>query len=246
MTFSAIRAYLWIAPQIIVSTAVHGSINLITALWDKDGAIQLRIARHWARSLVKAAGIRLTINGLEKILPGRSYVFVCNHVSYMDTPVVLGHIPANFRFMAKQELFKIPFIGWHLERAGHIAVPLDDPRAALKVLSSAGTMMRERGLSVLVFPEGGRSESGVMQPFKEGAAYLAIKGGVPVVPLGIIGIRDVLPMHSSHVRPGPVTLNIGDPIPVDGLTTAARADLTGRLFEEVARLSGQWRPPEAA
>jgi len=233
---SLLRAALWIDPMIVLSTAVHGSINLIVALWDSEGSTQLKVARAWARSLLSIAGVKVTVEGAEKLVPGESYVFVSNHVSYMDTPVVLGHIPANFRFMAKSGLFKVPFIGGHLSKAGHISVPLDDPRASVKVLSSAGKMLKERGLSVLVFPEGGRSETGDMQPFKEGAAYLAIKGGTPVVPVAIIGIRAVLPMHSGHVRPGKVTLRIGDPIPTANLTVKDRDSLTQRLFDRVQHL----------
>jgi 1-acyl-sn-glycerol-3-phosphate acyltransferase len=237
---SFLRALLWIAPLIILSTAVHGSINLIVALWDSEGSTQLKVARAWARSLLRIAGVDLTIEGLEKVKPGESYIFASNHVSYMDTPVVLGHIPANFRFMAKSELFKVPFIGGHLEKAGHIAVPLDDARASVKVLSAAGKMLKGRGLSVLVFPEGGRSESGELEPFKEGAAYLAIKAGAPVIPVAIVGIRDVLPMHSMHVRPGRVTLRIGDPIETSSLTVKDRDSLTREIYSKISALrSGQ-------
>jgi 1-acyl-sn-glycerol-3-phosphate acyltransferase len=157
----------------------------------------------------------------------------------MDTPTLLAHIPNSFRFLAKQELFKIPFIGGHLERAGNISVPLDDPRAALRVLSQAGKGMKERGVSMLVFPEGGRSETGELQPFKDGAALLALKAQVPVVPIGIVGIRDVLPMHSHHIRPGRVTLRIGNPIPTEGMEIRDRTALTERLYREISALTAQ-------
>lgn len=233
---SLLRAFLWINPLILVATAIYGSTNLLVALWDAEGSVQLRVARAWARMLLRIAGVKVKVEGLENIRPGESYVFVSNHVSYMDTPVVLSHVPANFRFMAKSGLFKVPFIGGHLTKAGHIAVDLDNPRAALRVLTAAGVMIRKRGLSVLVFPEGGRSADGELQPFKEGAAYLAIKGGVPVAPMAIIGIRDVLPMHSGHVRPGRVTLRIGAPIDVSEMTIRDRDALTARLFAEVSAL----------
>ena len=126
------------APLIVLSTALMGSINLFVALWDTEGSTQLKVARRWARMLLWIAGAKVTVVGLEKLDLSQSYVVCPNHVSYMDTPVLLTHLPVNFRFMAKQGLFKIPFIGSHLKKAGHIAVPLDDPRAALKVLSAAG------------------------------------------------------------------------------------------------------------
>jgi len=229
MSISYLIALLIRDPLIIVSTAIMGSISLVVALWDNNGNAQLKVARIWARMLLFIAGARVRTVGLEKLESGVSYVIVSNHVSYMDTPVLLAHLPVNFRFMAKQELFRVPFIGPHLTKAGHISVPLDDWRAALKVLGSVGVVLVEKGQSVLMFPEGGRSLDGELQEFKDGAAYLAIKGKVKLLPVCIIGLHEVLPMHSGHMRPGKVTLRIGDPIEVDGLKTSDRAELTERL-----------------
>ena len=229
MSISYLIALLIRDPLIIVSTAIMGSISLVVALWDTNGNTQLKVARVWARMLLFIAGAKVKTIGLEKVDSGVSYVIVSNHVSYMDTPVLLAHLPVNFRFMAKQELFKVPFIGPHLTKAGHISVPLDDWRAALKVLANVGVVLVEKGQSVLMFPEGGRSLDGELQDFKDGAAYLAIKGRVKILPVCIIGIHDVLPMHSGHMRPGKVTLRIGDPIEVDGLKTSDRVELTERL-----------------
>jgi 1-acyl-sn-glycerol-3-phosphate acyltransferase len=236
MPLSFLIALLVRDPLIILSTALMGSINLVGAFWDRDGHLQLRIARAWARILLAIAGARVKVVGLEKVQADVSYVISPNHVSYMDTPALLANIPVRFRFLAKEGLFKVPFIGQHLQKAGHIAVPLDDPRAALRVLSTAGKAMKERGLSMLVFPEGGRSEDGELQSFKDGAAYLAIKGGVPIVPVALIGIRDVLPMHSMHVRPARVTLRIGEPIFTEELGPGDRSALTERLFREIQAL----------
>lgn len=239
MWFSYLIALFIRDPLIILATAVMGTVNLLAALWDTDGSLQLRIARRWAWMLLWIAGAKVKVVGVENVDPARSYVVSPNHVSYMDTPSLLAHLPVNFRFMAKKGLFEIPFIGGHLKKAGHIAVPMDDPRAALKVLSAAGKAMKERGLSVLVFPEGGRSETGELQPFKDGAAYLAIKGGVPILPVALIGIRDVLPMHSHHVRPAKVTMRIGKPLETEGLASAARVELTERLAAEIRALQQQ-------
>lgn len=236
MSISYLIALLIRDPLIIVSTAIMGSISLVVALWDTNGNAQLKVARVWARMLLFIAGARVKTVGLEKLESGVSYVIVSNHVSYMDTPVLLAHLPVNFRFMAKQELFKTPFIGPHLTKAGHISVPLDDWRAALKVLGSVGVVLVEKGQSVLMFPEGGRSLDGELQEFKDGAAYLAIKGKVKLLPVCIVGVHDVLPMHSGHMRPGKVTLRIGDPIDVDGLRTSDRAELTERLKNTIREM----------
>ena len=133
-------------------------------------------------------------------------------------------------------MFEIPFIGGHLRKAGHISVPLDDPRAALKVLSHAGQALKQRGQSVLVFPEGGRSANGELQEFKDGAAYLAIKGGVELLPVCLVGMREVLPMHSVHIHPGEVTLRIGEPIDVSGMKSSDRQALTERAKNEIRAL----------
>ncbi len=241
MTSSHLFSLLVRIPFIGLSTIVMGTISLVTALWDDDGRQQLAVARAWARSLLWFAGARVKVVGLEKLDPRGSYVVCPNHVSYMDTPILLTHIRVNFRFLAKKELFSIPFLGGHLKRAGNISVPLDDPRAALKVLTEAGHAMKKRGLSMLVFPEGGRSETGELQEFRDGAAYLAIKGGVPVVPVAIVGIREVLPMHSNHIRPGSVTLRIGDPIPTDGMRPSDRTALTQRIFDAIVEMQRQGR-----
>ena len=230
-----LRAALITAPLIAIATAVMGSLNLLVALWDDKGDAQLGVARAWGRMLLSIAGVRARVEGLEKIDPHRSYVVVANHVSYMDTPLILTHLPVNFRFMAKKELFQIPFIGSHLGKAGHIAVPRDDPRAAVKVMSSAGRMMKERGISVLVFPEGGRSATGELQTFKDGAAYLAVKGGVPVLPVAHQGMHAILPMHSWLVRPGDVVVRIGDVIEVES-GKIDRAALTEQLRSTIAEL----------
>lgn len=227
------------APLIILDTAVMGSISFVAAFFDHNGEKQLKVARAWARHLLSYAGAKVTVIGRENVDPNACYVLSPNHVSYMDTPVLLAHLPNSFRFLAKEELFKIPFIGGHLERAGNISVPLEDPRAALRVLAQAGKGMREKGVSMLVFPEGGRSETGDLQPFKDGAALLAIKAQSPMVPIAIIGIRDVLPMHSHHVRPGRVTLRIGKPIPTEGKDIRDRTALTERLCQEITALLAQ-------
>jgi 1-acyl-sn-glycerol-3-phosphate acyltransferase len=236
MSISYLIALLIRDPLIIVCTAIMGSISVVVSLWDTNGNSQLKVARVWAKMLLLCGGARVKTVGLKKIEKGVSYVIVSNHVSYMDTPVLLGHLPVNFRFMAKQELFKVPFIGPHLTKAGHISVPLDDWRAAIKVLAGVGAILLEKRQSVLIFPEGGRSTDGELQEFKDGAAYLAIKGNVRILPVCIIGIHEVLPMHSGHMRPGKVTLRIGDPIDVNGLKTSDRTGLTERLKDTIRQL----------
>jgi len=227
---------LFVDPLIILSTIFFGAISVAQSFFDKSGGAMIGTARVWARSLVRIARVRVKVEGLEKIDPNQPYVFAANHLSYMDTPVVLSRIPVQFRFMAKRGLFQIPLLGTHLAQAGHIPVPLDDARAAVKTLSLAAQTIRDRGVSILIFPEGGRSDDGVLQEFKEGAAYIAIKAGVPIVPVALVGTRKILAMHSATFHSGPVTLRIGDPLSTEGLTLRDRGELTAQVRQKIVAM----------
>jgi 1-acyl-sn-glycerol-3-phosphate acyltransferase len=175
----------------------------------------------------------VSVEGLEHIDPAGSYIFAANHLSYMDTPVILANIPVQFRFLAKRGLFKIPLIGTHLRRAGHIPVPREDPRGAVKTMQTAAEIIQNKGISLLIFPEGGRSHDGQTRPFKEGGAYIAIRAGVPLIPLVLIGTREVLPFGAGIVKPGHVTLRILKPIPTAELNLKARGVLTDQIREMI-------------
>jgi len=234
-SFSFFRSVLFIVPAILLSTVFWGLLSLLVSPFDKGGRKQAVMARLWAKTLLLVSGTRVNVRGLEKLKPGQHYIYVANHRSYMDTPVVLASLPGAFRFMAKAELFNIPLMGGHLRRAGHISVPLDKPREAIRSMSEAGRVIRENKISVLIFPEGGRT-MGEMGEFRDGAAFMAIKAQVPVAPIGLIGVHELLPMHSVHVRPRRVTVNIGDPIPTEGMDTKQRTELTEQFRQQISTL----------
>jgi 1-acyl-sn-glycerol-3-phosphate acyltransferase len=188
--------------------------------------------------LLAASFVRSTVQGAEKLDPDTSYVVVANHSSYMDIPALYSALPLELRFFAKKGLFSIPLLGWHLRRAGHLPVVRGDARASLKSMTEGAKLIRERGISVLLFPEGGRSEKGI-RPFKEGAAYIAIKAGVPVVPVGLVNMRSVLPMDSLLLRSAAIEVNVGDPIETTGMTLRDRERLNEILQERVAELAGE-------
>ncbi len=237
-------ALLWslliVDPLIVLSTIFYGSISFLVSFFEQAGRAQMKMAHAWGRSLVFFAGVRVKVEGLDKVDPNTGYVFVSNHLSYMDTPVVLSSIPGQFRFLAKRGLFQIPFLGTYLKRGGHIPVPREDPRAAVRALTQAAETIREHGISVLIFPEGGRSEDGALQPFKEGAAYIAIKAGVPVVPMALIGTRQIMAMGSATLRRGQVRLRIGAPLPTTGLTLRDREALIESARKQIVSLL--WSP----
>jgi len=229
-----LRAYLFSDPLIIFCTIFFGSASVVVSLIDKTGDKSIGVARAWARSLLLVTGVRVIVEGLEHISSDGSYVFASNHLSYMDTPVVLSNIPVQFRFLAKHGLFKIPFLGTHLSQAGHVPVPRKDPRASVKTMQTAAEAIRSRGTSMLIFPEGGRSHDGTLGSFKEGAAYIAIRAGAPIVPVALIGTNKVLPFGSGTPMPATVKVRIFPPLPTEGLTLKDRQRLTEQARSLIA------------
>lgn len=227
---------IFVSPGFFLSTVLHGAVSHVASMFDASGRSQLRIARVWARSLLWLAGCKVETEGLERLQSGGPFILAVNHLSYMDTPVLLTYIPLEFRFLAKQELFQIPFMGWHLHRAGHISVPLEDPRAAVRTLMRSAEMLRRRHLSLVIFPEGGRSENGQLQEFIDGSAYLAIKAQIPIVPVALIGTREILAMGSQTFHRGRVRLRIGEPISTEGLVLHDRTRLTAMVREKIVEM----------
>lgn len=229
----SLRGLLITDPLIILSIIFFGGASLVTSLFDGDGRKQAGIARRWARLMLRIARVRVTVVGLEKIPEKAVCVIASNHLSFMDTPVVLAHIPVQFRFLAKHGLFKIPLLGTHLARAGHIPVYRGNPRQAVRTMSQAAETIQRMGISLLVFPEGGRTRDGALQAFNEGAAYIAIKAKAPLIPVALIGTREILPMNSMQPVPGPVTVRIGDPIPTAAMTLRDRERLTQMAHSQI-------------
>jgi 1-acyl-sn-glycerol-3-phosphate acyltransferase len=233
-----LRSVLFSAPAVILLTIFMATGSLICSPFDKTGKIQHWWARQWSRMLLAVSFCRCHVFGAEKLKPDTAYVIASNHASYADTPVVLATLPVELRFFAKKGLFSIPFLGWHLARAGHLPVARGDARASLKSMMDGARMIRERKLSVILFPEGGRSEHS-LRPFIEGAAFMAIKAGIPIVPVGLVNTRKVLPMHSAVLRPGTIEVHIGDPIDTSAMTPKDRGMLNQMLQERVAEMIGE-------
>jgi 1-acyl-sn-glycerol-3-phosphate acyltransferase len=237
--FWTVWAALITDPLIVLATVLFASASVATSFFDATGRRQARIAVAWSRALLRITGVRVHVEGMQHISPDGVYVFASNHVSYMDTPVVLGNVPVQFRFLAKRGLFTIPFLGTHLQRAGHIPVFRGNARQNLKTLGMAAETVQKLGISLLIFPEGGRSHDGALGPFTEGAAYIAIKAGVPLVPLTLTGTRAVLPFGSGFPRPGRVRMVIGTPIPTEGLTLKCRERITAQARDQVVAAQEQ-------
>ena len=229
------RSNILLAPPFLISIIFFGCLSLLVSLFDRDGQIQFKIARWWARASVFFAASRLTVVGEENLrLPG-PLVYASNHTSYMDTPVVFSALPNQFRILAKVELWKIPFIGWYLQRSGQIPINTENPRATLSSLS-AGVKALRSGMPVFVFPEGGRTPDGHTRTFLNGAAYLAIRAQVPVVPIALIGAYDLLPIHTRHFHPTALKLVAGTPIQSAGLTIRQADQLTDQIHKAIDEL----------
>ncbi len=219
-------------------TSVMGLLSLLSSLTDSTGRVQHRIARAWGRMLMAVFLVRVRVRDGSGLAGAQPCVFASNHFSLIDTPLMFGFMPVPFRILARAGLWRIPFIGWHLNRAGHLPVDRKNPRRAAANIAHAAKKVRA-GRSILVFPEGGRRRGPQARRFKTGAAHIAIQSGVPLVPVAIAGTQAILPPGSYHLRPGPVELRIGAPI----LTGTGRAEsaieLTSRLRAEVAKLAAQ-------
>ncbi len=242
---SHIRSVLWMCPLIGLSVFVMGSISLAASLFDSSGRLQHRVAVAWARMVLRICMVRVDVLGAEKLDPQQPYVFCSNHFSLIDTPLMFGSMPREFRILARDNLWKIPFLGWHLNRAGHIPVARESPRAAARNIREAADRVRN-GVSILLFPEGERTRQPNMRRFKPGAAYIAIQAGVPIVPMALVGTRDILPPSSSHLHPARAELRVGEPIDTAGFTNRDARSVIERAQQEVAKLAGVAWPDHAS
>lgn len=229
------RSNLLQSPLLALVTAVCASCALLVSLVDRSGKAQHRIAQLWARALVRVSGCRLTVCGAENLTRFPVAVFAANHTSYMDTPVIFAALPFQFRILAKKELWRMAFIGWYLNRSGQIAIDTANAHATLASLGAAVKALRG-GMPLFVFPEGGRTEDGGLRGFQSGAAYLAIRTQVPLVPIALHGVYDLLPIHTHHFYPGELTLTAGEPIETQGMNLRQIDELTGRLKASIAAM----------
>jgi 1-acyl-sn-glycerol-3-phosphate acyltransferase len=212
---SRIRSYCFYVPVIYLYTAIMGIGSLASSLFDRGGRIQHGFARAWSKMILATVGCPITIVSPEKLNAGGPAVYVVNHLSAFDIPTLYAALPFQFRIMAKKELFRYPVLGWHLKLSGQIPIDRDNARSSLKSLMRASEALKN-GMSLVVFPEGGRSPNGQLQPFLGGSFYVAIKAQVPIVPMALIGTYEALPMNSFHLRPRPFQLVVGDAVPSAG------------------------------
>jgi 1-acyl-sn-glycerol-3-phosphate acyltransferase len=196
---------------VVIMTFICSSLATIFSIFGPYSIIIYYIAKIWTNSILFAAGVKLQIEGLEKIDPQKSYIFIGNHQSHFDVLSVFSMLPLTVRFMAKKELFKIPIFGWSLYASGTIRIDRSNRQRAIESMNNALDRIN-RGVSVVIFPEGTRSEDGKIREFKKGGFVLAIKGEIPIVPISISGSRFILPKNSIRIHPGKIKIVVSDPL----------------------------------
>jgi 1-acyl-sn-glycerol-3-phosphate acyltransferase len=220
-------------PLMSLATGFFGSLSLLCGLWDRSGRQQHNIARLWGRTLLAFAFSPVQVVGAEKLKNAPVAVYASNHLSYMDTPTLFANLPFQFRILAKAGLWKIPFVGWYLDRSGQVPIDAGSPRSAIAGLLR-GVAALKSGMPLFVFPEGARSPDGHLHAPASGCAFMAIRAQVPLVPLTLVGTYELLPIHVYTLRPRPLMLIAGDPIPTTGLTTKDADALAARLYAEIS------------
>jgi 1-acyl-sn-glycerol-3-phosphate acyltransferase len=230
------RTIFYLIPAIAIYTIVLGTASLISSFVDRRGYFAHGCARAWSWLILATTGVSVEVRGLEGLERGRTYVFVSNHQSIYDIPVVFSSLPFQLRIIAKESLGQFPFLGWHLRRTGHLLVDRRNP-------DRAGILRRWRalvgsGLSLVVFPEGTRSPDGRVGLFKAGSVLLAIEAELPIVPVSVDGTRLVMRKGELTTRPAHATLVVHEPIDTRGMSPADARALAARLRTIVASRVG--------
>ena len=197
------------------------------------------IARLWLRSLITITGIKITVHHIERLNPKCQYIFLANHSSLLDIPALASSLKHHLSFIAKRELFMIPIFGWGMAGAGHIWIDRRNPRKARSSILRAVRILRREHISLVLFPEGTRTENGLLGPFKRGSFSLALEAGVPIVPVAIKGLFEILPKRRALVIPGPVDIYIGEPISTEGLGVKDKKELSETVRRRIAEMLGQ-------
>lgn len=219
---------------IVIATLALGILAFVTALFDRKGKIVHQYARLWGKIALWANGVKVKLQGLEHVKGKGPYIFMSNHQGSYDIFALLGHLPFQFKWLAKKELFSIPFFGWTMAAAGYISVDRKGTRETVEAMNDAARKIRE-GMSVVIFPEGSRSQNGTIQPFKKGGFTLAIKSKVPIVPIAIHGSRTIMPKDRLKISPGEIRIQLGSPIETENFSLKDREFLMAKVRERISQ-----------
>ncbi len=236
MSFHWFRTVFWLIPTIAIYTIVLGIASITSSFFDRKGHFAHGCARAWSWLILATTGVDVTVKGLERIVPGKTYVLVANHQSIYDIPCLFWSIPFQLRIIAKESLGNFPMLGPHLKRTGHMLVDRRKPDRS--GIAGWASRLTSNGLSLIVFPEGTRSRTGMMGKFKGGSILLAMQAGLPIVPISVVGSRHVMKKGELTTKPGHVTLVVHAPIE----TTASDEPSVNDVRELADRIREVIRP----
>ena len=234
---SRLRSYFILSPLIWAYTLILGTASLICSLFDHDGRIQHNFARLWSWLIMKTILSPVKVTGLnqDKIDNSKPRVYAVTHASALDIPILYVNLPFQFRIIFKSELLAYPFIGWHLKRSGQVCINQQNPAASIGSIKSALRSLRS-GVPLVIFPEGGRTRDGEIQPFLPGAFFLAIKAQADIVPIALFDTFDLLPMNTYHIKCQPLEMRVGQSISTAGLSVQDTDDVSAKVKSAIEAL----------
>jgi 1-acyl-sn-glycerol-3-phosphate acyltransferase len=213
---------------VVLTTAFFAILAIIVSFFTRTGNPVHIVARIWSQSILMVSRVHVSVKGLSNIEPDKSYVYMANHQSNFDIPVLLGYLPVQFRWLAKAELFKIPVFGRAMLGAGYVKIDRFNRQSAFASINKAARRMKD-GVSVMIFPEGTRSKDGSIRQFKKGGFVMAIKSGVPIIPVVIRGTWPIMAKSSLRINRGDVEMEIAKPIDTSGYSMETKEELMEKV-----------------
>jgi 1-acyl-sn-glycerol-3-phosphate acyltransferase len=232
---SRLRSYFILAPLVWVYTIVLGTISLACSIFDRNGTIQHKFARLWSWLVMKTILSPVKVTGMAGLDNSKPKVYAVTHASALDIPILYVYLPFQFRIVFKSELLAYPFVGWHLKRSGQVCINQQNPAASIGAVKSALRSLRN-GMPLVIFPEGGRTPDGRLQPFLPGAFFLAIKAQADIVPIALVDTFALLPMNTYHIKCQRLEMRVGEPISTAGLTVRDTDSVTARVTSAIEAL----------
>ncbi|MFP4417225.1 MAG: lysophospholipid acyltransferase family protein [Chitinispirillaceae bacterium] len=232
-TMEVVRSILilvWVSITVPLIASLVVLASLFNRIWAR------KIGRGWCKNFVKMAGLRIETVNMDRISTDKRYVLIVNHSSHLDIPIIMSIFPFHVSFIAKKELFQIPFFGWGIAAMGQVSVDRSNARNARKSITKAVEMLKEKDISLVLFPEGTRSPDGKVGDFKQAAFALALESGATVVPIYLGGTHDVLPKKRLLVKPGTITLHIGEPLEPERVGEYNKRTLSEHMHRQIVSM----------
>lgn len=231
---------IWLIIVMVVLTIVLATSGIIIGLFERKGKAVAVVARLWSKGVLKAAGVKYSVKGLENLEPDMNYIFTGNHESAFDIPLAFAGLPYQMVSISKKELAKIPIFGWAMAIGQHIFVDRKNHSKAIDSLKKAEESLKNNPRSILLFPEGTRSLDGEIKPFKPGGLILGMNCNMEIVPIALCGTSEVNLKGSLKLAPGAVELRVGKPISTETLIYEDRHELAREVRKNVVSLKKSW------